>query len=189
MASAPQSIRTDMISWLSSWLSACEMLSTSLVARLRTSPPALLLEVRRTAGGAVCPPRRRGGRDQRAAPPWAVRAPWTQLKMDVPTYISDTSRAASPACRSSKVPSMKPSTTTSVASPRSLGAATLSATKRRSPRWPGPSVHLDGRSSPRRRDAAGRKCRSCVRLRACPSWLPASHGCSSRASWDAAISR
>ena len=38
MASAPKSIRTDMMSWLSSWLSACETLSTSLVALLRTSP-------------------------------------------------------------------------------------------------------------------------------------------------------
>ncbi len=38
MASAADSIRTDMISWLSSWLRACEMLSTSFVARLSTSP-------------------------------------------------------------------------------------------------------------------------------------------------------
>ena len=38
MASAADSISTDMISWLSSWLRAWAMLSTSFVARLSTSP-------------------------------------------------------------------------------------------------------------------------------------------------------
>ncbi|BAS08869.1 hypothetical protein AHiyo4_22910 [Arthrobacter sp. Hiyo4] len=38
MAKAPHSIRTDMISCVRTWLSACEILSMSLVTRLRTSP-------------------------------------------------------------------------------------------------------------------------------------------------------
>ena len=98
------SIRTDMISCVRTWFSDCEMLSTSLVTRLRTSPRDLFLKV---GGGQPvqfflhgCPE----AVHQAAGPPSAVSSPWIQLKSDVPDVHQATTASKRPSRSCSNTP-------------------------------------------------------------------------------------
>ena len=179
-----------MISWLRSWLRACEMLSTSFVARLSTSPrrcSSKWLDGSRWsfsfhgAAEPVADALHRGG-GQGALDPAEERRPDVhggnrQQQPGQPLFVEGAAQ--------------EPSTTTSVASPRTLGAATLSVTNAQVAAMTPAIRHFNGRSRPSSRAAV----RHLMPLRSAgpPPWsrrgMPAAaHGASSSTSWDAAIS-